>query len=122
MKETRPEFNRTVVIMPFLGMDMGAGHSELSNRFHYLSACFWSFYVHYPHIVAVVKSKTDYFFARNESGLPFFQVLLLEGLPKSASLPVATVQQAKQRLASGEWDFDFVFFTESDQVRSVEFL
>jgi hypothetical protein len=50
--------------MPFLGMDMGAGHSELSNRFHYLAACFWSFYVTYPHIVAVVKSQADYDFAR----------------------------------------------------------
>jgi len=28
-----PEMNRTVVIMPFLGADMGAGHSKLGNRF-----------------------------------------------------------------------------------------
>ena len=140
--------------MPFLGMDMGAGHSELSNRFHYLAACFWSFYVTYPHIVAVVKSQADYDFARlvgwlyprhclpwklpsvwelqhtfikrkqscywilvrNRSGLPFFEVILLQSLPKSASLPVATVQQAKMKISSGEWNFDYVFFTESDQV------
>ena len=30
-----------VVIMPFLGGAMGAGHSELGNRFEYLKACFW---------------------------------------------------------------------------------
>lgn len=28
-----PELNRTVAVMPFLGSDMGAGHSKLSNRF-----------------------------------------------------------------------------------------
>lgn len=34
----------TVAVMPFLGGAMGAGHSELGNRFHYLRACFWSVY------------------------------------------------------------------------------
>jgi hypothetical protein len=56
---------------------------------------------------------------RNVSGLPFFDVLLAEGLPKSASLPVNTVQQTKARLLDGRWDFDYVFFTESDQVTAV---
>ena len=54
---------------------------------------------------------------RNISGLPFFDVMLNENLPKSASLPVSTVQQAKARLLDGRWDFDYIFFTESDQVR-----
>lgn len=40
----RRKYNKTIVIMPFLGVDMGAGHSKLSNRFQYLAACFWSFY------------------------------------------------------------------------------
>ena len=46
---------------------------------------------------------------RNVSGLPFHDVMLIENLPKSASLPVATVQQAKARLMDGRWDFDFIF-------------
>ena len=33
-----PEAYRTVVVMPFLGGAMGAGHSELGNRFEYLDA------------------------------------------------------------------------------------
>jgi hypothetical protein len=53
---------------------------------------------------------------RNESGLPFYDVIIADNLPKAASLPVATVQQAKARLTDGRWDFDYVFFTESDQV------
>lgn len=58
------KFNRTVVIMPFLGTDMGAGHSKLSNRFQYLAACFWSFYADYPYIVVAVKSDKDRHFAQ----------------------------------------------------------
>ena len=43
--------------------------------------------------------------------------MLIEGLPKSASLPVATVQQTKERMLNGTWaHFDYMFFTESDQV------
>jgi hypothetical protein len=59
-----PAYNRTVVVMPFLGSDMGAGHSKLSNRLQYLSACFWSFYAVYPHVVAAVKNEKDRDFAR----------------------------------------------------------
>jgi hypothetical protein len=36
----------------YSGGAMGAGHSELGNRFVYLKACFWSFYEFFPHIVA----------------------------------------------------------------------
>jgi hypothetical protein len=111
-----PDFNRTVVVMPFLGSDMGAGHSKLSNRLQYLLACFWSFYAFTPNIVAFTLSAKDQEYARNHSGLPWYDVVLLKNLPKSASLPVATVQQTKQRLIDGTWDFDFVFFTESDQL------
>jgi hypothetical protein len=53
---------------------------------------------------------------RNVSGLPFFDVMLLENLPKSASLPVATSQETKRRIREGIWDFDYIFYTESDQV------
>eukprot|EP01038_Epipyxis_sp_PR26KG_P010863 gene10863-14580_t len=110
------EFNTTVVIMPFLYSDMGAGHSKISNRLHYLRACFWSFYAYYPHIVAAVKTKKEQDFVRNETDLPFFDVMLIPNLPKSASLPVATVQQTKLKISSGKWPFDYVFFTESDQL------
>jgi hypothetical protein len=109
--------NRTVAIMPFLGSENGAGHSKLGNRLHYLHACFWSIYYETPYVVAAVKNVKDEEFARNISGLPFYDVMLIEGLPKSASLPVATVQQTKARLMDGRWDFDYMYFTESDQVR-----
>ena len=110
------EAMKTVVIMPFLGGAMGAGHSELGNRFEYLKACFWSFYEFIPNIVAGVTRKEDVDWCMKQSGMPFYDVILMENLPKSASLPVATTQQVKKRLVSGVWDFDYVFFTESDQI------
>ena len=68
----------------------------------------------YPSIYSILTSKNS---CRNVSGLPFHDVMLLENLPKSASLPVATSQEAKRRIRSGQWDFDYIFYTESDQVR-----
>lgn len=53
---------------------------------------------------------------RNKSGLPFYDVILLPPLPKSAGLPVGTTQQVKMRLLDGRYDFDYIFFTESDQI------
>ena len=41
---------------------------------------------------------------------------LLSGLPKHAALPVASVQTSKAKVESGEWDFDYFYFTESDQI------
>ena len=110
------EARRTVVIMPFLGGAMGAGHSELGNRFVYLHACFWSMYEFFPNIVAGVSRQEDVDWVWQQSGLPFYDILLLENLPKSAGLPLGTVRKTKEKLASGEWNFDYVFFTESDQL------
>ena len=61
-------------------------------QYRYLSACFWSLYKHFPHVVVAVKSEKDANWIRQNSTLPFHDVMLLHGLPKSASLPVATVQ------------------------------
>ena len=115
-----PRLNRTVAIMPFLGSDNGAGHSILGNRKVYLQSCFWSLYAEFPHVVAAVKSPKDQAYARDaDLGLPFFDVMLMPNLPKSASLPVSTVQWTKRRMQpGGAWEglFDFVYFTESDQI------
>ena len=67
-------------------------------------------------VITHLSSPQFLFFHRNVSGLPFYDVMVLENLPKSASLPVATSQEAKRRIRSGFWDFDYVFYTESDQV------
>jgi len=138
---------RTVVVMPFLGGAMGAGHSELGNRFEYvcvcvsvcvclsfssahslttlyfyhyyhryLKACFWSFYEFVPNIVAGVSRQEDVDWGMKESGLPFYDMILVQDLPKSAGLPVGLTQQVKKRLVSGAYDFDYIFFTESDQI------
>jgi hypothetical protein len=107
---------RTIVVMPFLGGAMGAGHSVLSNRYHYLRACFWSIYEFFPHIVMAVTQESDVKWGKENSEMPWFDVVLLENLPKSASLPMATVQYTRRMLLSKKWDFDYVYYTESDQV------
>jgi hypothetical protein len=108
--------NRTLAIMPFLGSERGAGNSKEENRFLYLEACFWSIYAEITHIVVFVKSEADLISVRNTSGLPFYDVVLLKNLPKNAALPVATVQETKARIVDGRWDFDYIYFTESDQI------
>ena len=82
--------NKTVVIMPFLGGSMGAGHSVITNRYIYLSTCFWSFYTYIPYIVISVTRKEDVIYLKKYSNLPFYDILLLDNLPKSAALPMAT--------------------------------
>jgi len=91
-----PEALRTVVVMPFLGTSMGAGHSNLDNRYEYIKACFWSLYEFFPHIVVGVISGADLAWAYT-SGLPFYDVILVEG-PKDAALPLATLMEVKRRL------------------------
>ena len=54
------QLKRTVAIMPFLGNTNGAGHSNLSNRYLYLKACFWSIFAYIPNVIAVVQSQVDY--------------------------------------------------------------
>jgi hypothetical protein len=54
-----PEAKDTVVVMPFLGGAMGAGHSKLGNRFEYLKTCFWSLYEFFPNIVISVTRQED---------------------------------------------------------------
>ena len=108
--------NRTVVVMPFLASGRGSGHSVVLNRIIYLRACFWSFHRVFPHIVVFVRSLDDATYVKTHSGLPFLDIIVLHHLPKYASLPVGSVQTIQNLLKNGSWDFDYVFFTESDQI------
>ncbi len=62
------------------------------------------------------KSHICFLFRRNHSELPLFEVLLLDTIPTSSSLPLATLQAARLNILEKRWDFDYVYFTESDQV------
>jgi hypothetical protein len=57
--------------------------------------------------------------------MPFFDIIYLDNLPKSSALPVGVLNEAKNRLKHNSsstlhrdrtWDFNYFFFTESDQV------
>lgn len=58
------QLNATVVIMPWLGSEIGAGNSKLTHRQAFLRACFWSFYAMIPNVVIGVKNAKDDQFAR----------------------------------------------------------
>lgn len=57
----------------------------------------------------------------SKTGLPWFDIMFMKQLPKAAALPVATVQETKRRIQGKRWDinFQYIFFTESDQVVSL---
>ena len=133
IKQQDPSFQKvddrakkTVALMPFLGVNMGAGHSVLSNRYEYLRVCFWSVHQVFTHIVVGVLSQNDVDWLKS-SGLPFYDIIYLDNLPKSAALPVGTLNEAKRRLQIGakswlnpdqpSWgQFKYLYFTESDQI------
>lgn len=109
-------FQKTVVIMPYLGSETGSGQSNHMNRLLYLKLCFWSFYARYRHIVVFVMTMKDYHFLKSQSDLPFYDIILLQNLPTTASLPVASVIETQARIRSLTWRFEYIFYTESDQV------
>lgn len=114
--------NSTIVIIPFLGTHIGSsrlGGSRLENRGIHLASCFWSFYEHFPNIVAFVATEDDYIYLKVDSGLPWFDVVFLEELPSFIALPMGAVQRTKAALRSGVWNFDYMFYTESDQVSCI---
>lgn len=116
---------QTIAIMPFLGLNMGAGHSVLENRFVYLKLCVLSVLKVFSNIAIGVLSADDRDWILKNLKYPIFDVIYLNNLPKSAALPIATLNEAKFRLStkapsstnpSKTWDFNYVYFTESDQI------
>jgi hypothetical protein len=93
-----PYFQRTVVVMPYLGYEKGEGNSKTIYRQRYLAACFWSFYAYYPFIVIAVTSAKDRDYILKESGLPVFDVMFMPDLPFPAALPLASVLGTARKL------------------------
>lgn len=58
-RHLHPKLNHTLVIMPYLGSEMGVGHSIPINRQKYIEACFWSLYNYFPYIVVGVMHESD---------------------------------------------------------------
>mmetsp|Transcript_33496 Transcript_33496/g.56183 ORF Transcript_33496/g.56183 Transcript_33496/m.56183 type:complete len:228 (-) Transcript_33496:1526-2209(-) len=105
--------------MPFVGGATSAHsrHNLMFLRKIYLTATFWSFYTAgYEHIICTVATEQDYVYVKTSSGLPFAEVIWLKDLPTMKGLPVATGREVKRRFITGEWDFKYFFYSESDQV------
>ena len=67
-------------------------------------------------ISVILPFKKNSTFSRELSGLPWYDVIVSDDV-RPITLPVVTLQQAKARLQDGRWDFDYLYFSESDQVR-----
>ena len=63
-KANKRRFNSTVVIMPWLGKEVGVGNSHVENRYSYLNSCFWSLYAVFQNIVVGVSNIQDYDYLR----------------------------------------------------------
>ncbi len=48
--------------------------------------------------------------------LPVYEVLEFPTLTKLGSLPIAMINETKTRILSQQWNFDYVFYTEADNV------
>lgn len=111
-----PELNRTLAIMPILITSMGMGHSSLRNRIIYLKTCFWSLYPIIPNIVVTVASVQEKLFLEEKVRLPFYEIVVIDFYNRTDALPAGSVIEAQKRFRSGRWNFDYLFYTESDQI------
>ena len=129
----------TLVIMPFFATPNAksdSGHSSLGTRRAWLSFAFRGISYYFRHVTVCVGTDFDEAYARNESGLPFFDVHRVPsekmamrvrdvpdpGVPfKAGCMGLATLAMAKLRLAADpRYDrFRYVYYTESDQIPHV---
>lgn len=64
-----------------------------------------------------VVTEADRDYCLHRSGLPFYQVVLIDNLTNPKLLGVASVLEMQRKFQSQEWShFDWMYFTESDQV------
>ena len=122
---TRAKPPRVVAVMPFFASSGGAlgksdaGHSAFEMRRAYLNITFWALHDLFGNVVVSVATQHDHDFVR-ALGLPWYDVLL-NTLPRASVLGIATVIYSQRAFAERGWDkdFDYIFYTESDQILHV---
>ncbi|KAL9184887.1 hypothetical protein ACHAXT_002664, partial [Thalassiosira profunda] len=115
---------QVVAAIPFyLNIDGGGGYQSGSvhhTRRLYLNATYFSISRVFPNVVAFVSTPADYSYCKNESGLPFHDVVFVRGLSKGTELPMATLLEVQRRFRTNHdgWKdkFRWLYYTESDQV------
>lgn len=112
--------DKVIVTMPFYGAAVGTGHSVAQTRFFYLNSTFWSVSRVFRHVVVFVCAKSDQEFLLRQSNLPFYDVILLEGLANPKFLGVASVLEMQRRFQTGEWasKFDWLYYSKCGSLLS----
>lgn len=111
-----------VVIMPYYATAGGdSGHSALESRRAFLRLTVESLRRTFPRYTACVATEPDYEYVSNTPGLDFFDVLKRFDISKPSRLGFATLFTAQKALATDpRWaGFNFVLYTESDQILHV---
>lgn len=115
--------SKVVVIMPYYATKGGdSGHSALESRRLYLRKTIESLRPTFPKYTVCVATKPDHEYVTDPiNDLGFYDVLHFYTLPKPSRLGFATVHTAQQAmLTNPKWArFEFVFYTESDQILHV---
>lgn len=113
--------SKTLAIMPWVGTAHArdVGNSDVSNRRIYLEASFWSVVRTYQHVVIGCCFKEDVETIRSLK-LPVVDVLYFPDCQEEPQkLPFMLLKETQRQLQRREdWDsaFEYVFYTESDQL------
>jgi len=109
---------RTVAVMPFYAVGAGSGHSIRDTKLKYLNITVHSILCHFDAVVAAVSHPLDKEYVLHESGLPIYDVIEHNDLPRPSSAGMFTLMRIQDRLRNDpRWKhFEYVFYTEADQI------
>jgi hypothetical protein len=118
---SRVRTGNVLAIIPFhSGASTGKSGDTLSKTRMYLEATVLTVSIVFPNIAVFVASPEDYSWLVFQSGLNRFlyDVQLVEGMKASTHLCFATSVVAKEKLLNDSYDasFDWIYYTESDQI------
>lgn len=110
--------SRTVAVMPFYAVGAGSGHSIRDTKLKYLNITVHSILCHFDAVVVAVSHPLDQAYVLEQSGLPIYDVIVHSDLPRPSSTGMFTLQRVQDKLLHDpKWQqFDFVFYTEADQI------
>eukprot|EP00614_Pseudopedinella_elastica_P003333 CAMPEP_0172595332 /NCGR_PEP_ID=MMETSP1068-20121228/14855_1 /TAXON_ID=35684 /ORGANISM="Pseudopedinella elastica, Strain CCMP716" /LENGTH=636 /DNA_ID=CAMNT_0013393789 /DNA_START=149 /DNA_END=2059 /DNA_ORIENTATION=+ len=109
--------DRVIAVMPFYAVGTGSGHSLRQTKLLYLNVTVHSIKCHFKHVAVAVSNEEDRKYVLEESGLGIYDVIFHgKELPRPSSTGLFTVKRIQELLLTKWKRFDFVFYTEADQI------
>lgn len=113
---------KTLVVIPYFAqVKWRTGESFLESRPLYLNSTYWSLRAQFENIVVGVQNQKDYDFITRDSGLRFYDVILMTiNASGYTRLPVALIQHVQKCLLRKSHcpysSFTYFFYSEADMV------